>query len=435
MADTRQEIREMLPFDADWRVRLAHSIETVRELSRQTDPQQMVKQYRDRVRQTMPLDGSLSLSRRGLARPQARITRSSRWHEELNPWKQFDRLPVVPGGILGELIWGDEPLIIDELAVPLDDPAAEYLAGHRSLLALPLYDGGTAQNMVVLLRREPGAFAREDLPNQVLTSNLFGRATHQLVLSEELRTAYESVDSELKVIADIQRSLLPQELPDIPTMQLAAHYQTARRAGGDYYDFFELPEGKWGLLIADVAGHGPPAAVLMAITHSLAHGLCVQNQSPSGMLEHLNESLYERYTGRSGTFVTAMYGIYEPRTRRLTYASAGHPPARVKRCRDGSIFWLDDVGGLPLGIIGEERYAEYTQELQPGDQIIFYTDGITEAMNAAGDLFGPERLDDVLENCHIQANDIIERLLTAVDIFAAGHPADDDRTVLVAKIR
>ncbi|MCB9867097.1 MAG: PP2C family protein-serine/threonine phosphatase [Phycisphaerales bacterium] len=435
MTDIRQSTPRSDSITADWQARLAHAVETVRGLSRQTDPQAMVHHYRDRIRQTMIIDGSVSLSRRGLRTPQVRITRSSRWQEDINPWKQKDRLPVIDGGLLGELIWSDLPRIIERLDVPLDDPAADYLAGYRSLLALPLFDGGTAQNMVVLLRREEAAFAPEDLPNQVMTSNLFGRATHNLVLSGELRTAYEEVDSELRVIADIQRSLLPQQLPEIPTMQLAAHYQTARRAGGDYYDFFKLPDGKWGLLLADVAGHGTPAAVLMAVTHSLAHGLCEREQTPAGMLRHLNTSLHERYTGRSGAFVTGLYGVYEPRSRRFTYAVAGHPPPRVKRCADGSVFWLDAVGGLPLGIVDDEAYPEYTQQLEPGDQIIFYTDGITEAMNAAGELFGPDRLDAVLENCHIHATDIIQRLLDAVDAFADGHAPDDDRTVLVAKIK
>ncbi len=104
-------------------------------------------------------------------------------------------------------------------------------------------------------------------------SNLFGRATHNLVLSDQLKVAYEAVDYEMKVVADIQRSLLPMQMPSIPTLSLAAHYQTSHRAGGDYYDFFPLPDGKWGILIADVSGHGTPAAVLMAVTHSLAHTL------------------------------------------------------------------------------------------------------------------------------------------------------------------
>src|SRR5262249_14012835 len=146
-----------------------------------------------------------------------------------------------------------------------------YFAGQRSLVAIPLYDQGVALNMVIVMRKEPGAFAKEQVPELVWMSNLFGRATSNLVLAEELRKANAAIDQELKIVGDIQRSLLPGRLPKIPTMDLAASYQPSRRAGGDYYDFFPLPGNKWGILIADVSGHGTPSAVLMAITHTIAH--------------------------------------------------------------------------------------------------------------------------------------------------------------------
>src|SRR5439155_11889868 len=133
----------------------------------------------------------------------------------------------------------------------------------------------------------------------------FGRATHNLVLAEEVRKAYTVVERELKVVADIQRSLLPKTIPEIPGLGLAAFYQTSQWAGGDYYDFFPLPDGRWGILIADVSGHGTPAAVMMAITHSLAHGLPGHPDPPSTMLGHVNRQLYRRYNAGNEGFVTA----------------------------------------------------------------------------------------------------------------------------------
>src|SRR5437762_9568545 len=225
----------------------------------------------------------------------------------------------------------------------------------RSLIAVPNYDQGVALNMVVLMRKEPAAFQREQFPMWVWMSNLFGRATHNLVLSEELKKAYEAVDYELKGLADIQRSLLPKELPRIPNLSLAAHYQTSRRAGGDYYDFFPLPDGRWGILIADVSGHGTAAAVLMAVTHSIAHTYPGAPTPPGELLGHVNRVLAERYTANSGAFVTAFYAVYDPATRAITYSSAGHPPPRLKRCADGSLALLDGQHGLPLGILPEEE--------------------------------------------------------------------------------
>jgi sigma-B regulation protein RsbU (phosphoserine phosphatase) len=419
---------------ADWRERLAFVVATMREMSQQTDAQAMNAAYRARLRKVMPVDASLSLSRRDLAPPRFRITRSSTWHEEINPWKQKERLPLLEGGLLAELIYGDEPRLFDDLRVAPSDPAFEYLGGYRSVAAIPMYDQGVALNMVLLMRAEPGAFPPEQFPQMVWMSNLYGRATLNLVLSEQLKEAYELVDYELKVVGEIQRSLLPAGMPAIPTLALAAHYQTSRRAGGDYYDFFALPEGKWGILIADVSGHGTPAAVVMAATHSLAHTYPGTYLLPSQLLDHVNRHLHALYTSHSGTFVTAFYGIYDPQARTLTYASAGHPPPRLKRCEDGTLALLDRAGGLPLGIWAEEHYLDETHQLVPGDQLVLYTDGITEAHDQAGAMFGLSRLDKVLEDCAVGASGLLESVLAELEAFTGGQPPHDDRTLIVAKV-
>jgi sigma-B regulation protein RsbU (phosphoserine phosphatase) len=217
-------------------------------------------------------------------------------------------------------------------------------------------------------------------------------------------------------------------------MALAAYYQTSHRAGGDYYDFFPLGDGRWGLFIADVSGHGTPAAVLMAVTHTLAHSYCGPGDPPGRLLEYVNQHLSARYTGPSDSFVTAFYGIYNPADRSLNYACAGHNPPRLKRCVDGSLALLDKVHDLPLGINPTEKYSSTTYHLVPGDQLVLYTDGITEAYNPKGELFGLGRMDKLLENCSVTASDLLKSVLAAVDEFTEGRPADDDRTVLVAKI-
>jgi sigma-B regulation protein RsbU (phosphoserine phosphatase) len=413
---------------------MAAIVDMMREMSRQTDPQAMVRAYGARMRRILPCDVRLSLSRRNLAAPKYCITRSSLWPDDVNPWKDKASLPILEGGLLSELIYGNEPRLLDDLQIAPDDPAATYLAGQRSLMALPLFDQGVALNMVVLLRREPAAFDPEHFPELVWLGNLFGRATQNLVLSEELKQAYDEIDHELTVVANIQRSLLPVELPRIPTMDLAASYQTSQRAGGDYYDFFPLPEGKWGILIADVSGHGTPAAVLMAITHSIAHIFPGPPTPPGRVLSHINHHLATHYTGKNGTFVTAFYGIYDPSARELVYACAGHNPPRVKRCTDGTLLSLDGAQSLPLGIADPLRYEESTQRLQPHDHLVFYTDGITEAANAAGHMFGTERLDEILALCPDSATALLRSVLDAVNQFTAGHPAADDRTLLVATI-
>jgi sigma-B regulation protein RsbU (phosphoserine phosphatase) len=427
--------RGMLEQGGDhWQERMRFIVETMREMSLQSDPQEMVRAYYTRVRDVMPADRFVALSRRDMEPPRYRITRSSLWTDPINPWTEKERLPVLEGGLLGELIYGNEPRLIDNLQVSRTDPAYEYLAGPRSLIAVPQYDKGVAMNMVVLLRNEPTAFDRELFPEWVWLSNLFGRATHNLVLAGELRQALAVVERELRVVADIQRSLLPRTMPTIPGLSLAAHYQTSHWAGGDYYDFFELPDGRWGILIADVSGHGTPAAVLMAILHSLAHSLPGPPDPPEKLLAYVNERLTTRYTSDGQAFVTAFYGIFDPVRRELTYASAGHNPPRLKRCEDGSVMALDVVGNLPLGVFEGQEYQRATLALRPGDQIVFYTDGITEAQNAAGTMFGPERLDDALANCYLDAQGLINTVLEALNAFTEGLAPSDDRTVVVAKV-
>ncbi len=289
--------------------------------------------------------------------------------------------------------------------------------------------------MAVLMRSAPSAFNRDEFPEHVWMSNLFGRATHNLVLAEELKRAYNVVDRELKLVADIQRSLLPRTIPEIPGLGLAAHYQTSQWAGGDYYDFFPLPGDRWGLLIADVSGHGTPAAVMMAITHSIAHAVPGSPDPPASMLNHVNRQLATLYTSDTEAFVTAFYAIFDPYRRELTYASAGHNPPRLKRCEDGSIIALDGVGNVPLGLFADQEYEQFTQPLRLGDQIVFYTDGITEATNSENAMFGTERLDDALANCQLDASGLIRAVLDSLEEFTGGEPATDDRTLLVAKVR
>lgn len=417
-----------------WQERLEVVVDMMREMSTHSDPQEMVRAYAVRMQQITPTSVRISLSRRGLAAPEYRITRYSGWTEEVNPWKEADRLPLLSGGVIADLIYADRPQIIDDLVLADDDPAREYLGNCRSLLAIPLYESGVALNMVLLGRDEPSAFSSADLPERVWMANLFGRATQNLVLAERLREAYHEVDRELQVVADIQRSLLPHRLPQIPGLQLAASYQTSRKAGGDYYDFFALPENRWGLLIADVSGHGTPAAVMMAVTHCIAHMYPGDSMPPHRLLAFLNHHLSTRYTPDSGHFVTAFYGIYDPDSRRLHYTSAGHNPPRLKRCGQPVALPLDQATSLPLGISEDVVYRSADLQLEAGDRLVFYTDGITEAVSPSGELFQTERLDQIVSRCHLKTNETLERILAEIDDFTCGGSATDDRTLVVMDV-
>lgn len=418
-----------------WKERLDHIVETMREMSTHTDPQAMVQSYGSRMRKLVPNNTFIAISRRGLEKPWYRITRASKWNNSINPWKEQSKLPLLQGGILGDLLYAGRAQLIDDLKIDPNDPAHEYLAAGQTLMAIPHFDSGEAINMVIILRPEAGSFDRNEFPEQVWISNLFGRATHNLVLREQVQQAFDAVDRELKAVATIQRSLLPKQLPDVPGLDLAAYYQTSARAGGDYYDIFPLPGNLWGMLIADVSGHGTPAAVLMAVTHSIVHSYPGPASPPAQMLQYVNQRLSAVYTNDVEAFVTAFYAVYDPQTKVMTYANAGHPPPRLKRCSNDTLHTLDGVRALPLGIFPDTEYEDQRVELMQGDQLIFYTDGITEAHNLQGQMFGTERLDGVLSNCGISAQGLLDEVVGKVNEFTSGQHAEDDRTMVVMRVR
>ncbi|MHC4548682.1 MAG: PP2C family protein-serine/threonine phosphatase [Planctomycetota bacterium] len=419
--------------ESTWQERLDYIVETMREMSRKTNPHEMVAAYTLRMR-ALNLGRMLSLTRRGVEPPKFILARDSRWGTQPNPWRQREDLPVLEGGLLGQMAYGNKVWYLPDLHVDADDPHVDRLRGFRSLFAVPVFDGGEALNVMVFLRKPPDAFDPETLPQMVWMTNLFGRATHNLVLSDEVKRAYEALDRELKLIADIQRSLLPPELPEIPHLDLAAYYRPTTRAGGDYYDFFPLRDGSWGILIADVSGHGSPAAVEMAITRTLTHVAAQTETEPEQILAFLNRNLVARGSAARGAFVTAFCGAYDPETRELRCSCAGHHPPRLRRCSDGSLFGLGGSGGPPLGVVAGQRFEVARHRLVVGDQIIFYTDGITEAFNRDREMFGLDRLDRTLENCSLDAGALIDTVLDELNRFTNGREVADDLTLLVARV-
>lgn len=418
----------------NWRSRLAVTVEVMRELSRYTDPDAMYHVFTRQMSELYPTSRQVSLSRRGLTHPQVRVTRFNLWKEAVNPFREPHRLPILSGGLLPELAYADEPRILDEPNIHPEDPAYEFFAGQGSLLSIPLYDGGTGLNTVVVSREEPKAFPRETVPELVWMCNLFNRAMQTLVLSDRLREAYDAADYELRTIADLQQSLLPAALPNVPGLEIAVHSRTADEAGGDYYDFFPLSNGRLGVLIADVSGHGTPAAVLMSITHSLAHAVPELQATPGRMLAHLNSHLGRRYTKTSGAFVTGFYAVFDPHAQTLTYASAGHLPPRIRRGYENRWRPLPAAHRLPLGV--NPRDGVYPEQCVPfvsGDRVALYTDGIVEGTDNTGEPYGYDRLDAALARSGLKAQEAVHEVLADLDVFGTGMKLADDRTLVVVR--
>ena len=411
---------------------------TMKAISVITEPEELVRVYWQGIGELITIDDFLALTRRNVEPPFYLITRSSRFVEHFNPWTQRDRLPRLSGGILGEIAYGNKPVIIDELSRRLkaDDPAWFYLQGFEHLIALPQYDNGEGLNVTIMLMPKGVELDQALIPMLHWQSGLFGRGTQSQVLRNQLTEALSVLDHELKIVGAIQRSLLPDELPVIDGFEIAADYVTSAQAGGDYYDFFPLPEGGWGLFIADVSGHGTPAAVLMAITHAIAHAQPGTHTPPCKLLDYLNNQLSKVYT-RGRTFVTAFYAVLDPPTRTLAFSRAGHNAPRL--VRGGQVLSLDGKGGLPLGIEEDQTYAQSTIKLERGDLLLLYTDGITEATGPTHDaerrdLFGTERLDQILLGCgSCSAADCIARIRKGVAAYSDNAMPTDDQTLIAIR--
>ncbi len=256
-----------------------------------------------------------------------------------------------------------------------------------------------------------------------------------LELTKALRQAREELNRYGEMLLTIQRSLLPQQLPNVPGLDLAVHFADAEGVGGDFYDVHPIGPDRWAIVIADVVGHGLAAAALLAMVHALSSSIRGQDPGPSpgAALSLVNRPLATRYFVDSGQFVTAFVGQFDVRTQTLTYASAGHPyPRLIRGCE---LQRLDAGRGIPLGITATSVYEEATVQLLPGDRLVLFTDGITESTNAQHEFFGDERLDAVACASASGAAELLSHVITSVRTFRAGRPADDDETCLVACVK
>jgi sigma-B regulation protein RsbU (phosphoserine phosphatase) len=267
---------------------------------------------------------------------------------------------------------------------------------------------------------------------------LLGRAIETQKLADQLEVARSALDSELKAAADVQRWLLPS-LPALDDIGIAASYRTARYSSGDYYDVGRLPDGRLGVLIADVSGKGAAAAVLMAVLRSIVHDEVDRTKmiGPAALLDYADSRLRALGLSERSAFVTAFCGVLDPVSGKLVYSCAGHNPPRLLRVRDRSITSLNGAATFPLALIDEPHtHKEETAVLMPGDLVLFYTDGITEARSPAGEFFGVERLDQILCNlpAPITADAAVESIAKAVARFEGdGTPADDQTLVAVGQ--
>lgn len=418
----------------------------VGEMGQMSDPLAAHATFSRAMREAYDELNVVQLSTTGLAPGEFRIfvmrTQDGVEHvPETGPW-DYQTLPVQSGGLFSEIVRAGRPCIVHDLDLSQDAVVGSSLGRCRSLAATPVVIPDLPMNWLVMLNERPDHFRIEHLEELILRSNLAGALLRGLQASQELASANLRISREIEQIARIQKTLLPSEFPAIPGLTMAAYFETFDQAGGDLYDFARMEgdpttsaDDRWAILIADASGHGPAAATVCAIVHSILHAYPREPSGPAELLVHVNRHLCAKQIECS--FVTAFLAFYEPATRELVYARAGHNPPLLlsERQAGGSRRTvsrvLQDATGLPLGIDGDATFNESRLTLAEGQMVLLYTDGITEAKAPDGEMFGIEGIEAALVDCEDGADAVVQCLTDAVRRHLGPRASGDDQTILV----
>jgi serine phosphatase RsbU (regulator of sigma subunit) len=248
---------------------------------------------------------------------------------------------------------------------------------------------------------------------------------------DQLNLMRRGLEQELRVARGIQQALLPKEVPTLEGWEVTAYYQPAREVGGDFYDFLELEDGRLGLVVGDATGHGVPAALVMANTQSVLRAVAQREGSaPGRALEEANEVLYT-YIPPS-MFVTCFYGILDPESGHLSYANAGHDLPYLRR-RSGAAEELR-ARGMPLGLMPGMEYEEKETILEAGEAALFYSDGLVEAHDPQGEMFGFPRLRRLVAERAAEEGSLVGFLMDELRSFTGeGWEQEDDITLLTLR--
>jgi serine phosphatase RsbU (regulator of sigma subunit) len=299
----------------------------------------------------------------------------------------------------------------------------------RTLMAVPLQTDNQVIGLIYVdsphLARE---FTGDDLNLLTVMANVAGMRIERDRLAE-LEQAERMMASELEQAAEIQRQFLPARAPVVAGLELAGFNAACRTVGGDYYDFLPYPDGRVGVVIGDVAGKGMPAALLMTSLQAKVQALAETPTDPADFVARLNRSLAT--TCPRNRFITLCYSLIDPQTGEVSFCNAGHNPPLLFR-RDGEVGQLEG-GGPVLGILPAMSYECRHTRMEPGDFVLFYSDGVTEACNPAGEEF-QDRLLEVASGLRDHpAADIVSAVHQAVTDWIAGQPPADDITLVAVR--
>jgi phosphoserine phosphatase RsbU/P len=331
----------------------------------------------------------------------------------------------------------------------LDQQVQDYIGSQIQLFSTPILVKNIERGKLYIFSYDPQytwTSTRRKLVQLVADQTAVAIANNELTL--ELRKK-ERQDRELEIASEIQLHLLPSKCPKIRGIELAASCRTANRVGGDYYDFIpanydqnpntqteEQSDLPWSIVIGDVMGKGVPAGLIMTMARGMLRAEILNRHSPARILEHLNRVMYADLEN-SNRFLTLFYSEYNPKTHILSYSNAAHNPPLLWKAQTKKIELLDSWGML-VGLEADSNYEEAQVKLSVGDAIMYYTDGLTDAMNPQGDRFDENNLHRSFEwacNHLSSSKDIRDYLFDVVFQFVGkGKPHGDDMTLIILKV-
>jgi sigma-B regulation protein RsbU (phosphoserine phosphatase) len=338
-------------------------------------------------------------------------------------YKKGDRMQIGCRGMVGHVAASGHMRYAPD--VMLDPYYVACDLDVRSEVDLPLKAGGQVIGVLSISHKEINAFSGDQLQVFKALAGHIAVAIENARLFKHERQQRERIQTEAEEARAVQQALFLKAVPLVPGFAFETAWHPAGVVAGDWFDFIDLGDERYGIVLADVSGKGMPAALLMSATRAILRSLAKLDSSPSQTLLRLNQTLSEDFP--MGKFVTMIYAVLDARSREITVASAGHlRPLLI----NGECAFLDVDTGLPLGL-GASSYPEHKINLKPGTRLLFYTDGITEAMNRDDEEYGPTRL---LEH-FLQPGACVDGLIEEVQRFSHGSTQTDDATAILIRSR
>ncbi len=292
---------------------------------------------------------------------------------------------------------------------------------------------GDMQNIRTAMNRGAFDFVTKPIDFQDLRVTIDRTLRHLAMWREALesRDRLVALENELQIARSMQQSILPTEFPSSSSWDMFAGMEPARDVGGDFYDILRLPHGRIALAVADVSGKGVPAALFMMSSRTLLKGASVGRTAANEALREVNRLLNE--SNEASMFVTVFLAIFNPESGKFSFANGGHNPPLLVRA-DGTMSLLEKPAGIALGLLPDFEFEEGTATLEPGDTVLLYTDGVTEAENEKGEQFGMERLQALFAvSPPPNSREATKAVFDAVNEFAGDSPQFDDITCLTLR--